>query len=69
MMQTETGRQLIRNRVNVTLYKGKIAPRRHLDIEPKVPVRQPVLVNKLNKNSLKIKVPLKKDNSAPTGSN
>ena len=38
---------------------------RHVDIEPKVPVRQPVLVNKPNKTSLKVKVPLKKDNSAP----
>ena len=47
------------------LYKGKIPQPRHVDIEPKVSVRQPVLVNKYNKTSLKVKIPLKKDNSAP----
>ena len=61
MIRTETGRELIRNRVNVRLYKGKI---QHVDIKPKVPVRQPVLVNKPNNTSLKVKVPLKKDKSA-----
>ena len=65
MTQTETGRKLIRNRVNVRLYKGNIHSPRHVDIEPKVPVRQPVLVDKPNKTSLKVKVPLKKDKSAP----
>ena len=65
MIHTETGRELIRNSVNVRPYKGKIPQPRHIDIEPKVPVRQPVLVNKPNKTSLKVKVPLKKENSAP----
>ena len=60
MTQTETGRELIRNRVNVRPYKGMIPQPRHVDIESKVPVRQPVLVNKPNKTSLKLKVPLKK---------
>ena len=64
MIQTETGRELIRNRVNVRLYKGKIPQPRHVDIEPKVPVRQSGLVNKPNRTSLKVGVPLKKDNSA-----
>ena len=64
MVHTETGRKLIRSRVGVTLYKGKIPQPRHVDIEPKVPVRQPVLVNKPNKTSLKVEVSLKKDNSA-----
>ena len=63
MIQTETCRELIR--VNARPYKGKIPQPRHVDIEPKVPVRQPVLVNKHNKTSLKVKVPLKRDNSAP----
>ena len=65
MIQNETGRELIRNRVNVRPYKGKILQPRHVDIEPKVPVRQPVLVNKPNETSLKMEVPLKEDNSAP----
>ena len=47
------------------LYKGKIPQPRHVDIEPKAPVRQPVLVKKSNKTSLKVMFPLKKDNSAP----
>ena len=64
MIQTETGRELIRNRVNMRPYRGKITHPRHVDIEPEVPVRQPVLV-KPSKTSLKVKVPLKKDNSAP----
>ena len=45
-------------------YKGKIPQPRHVDIEPKVPVRQSVLVNKPNKTSLLVEVPLKKNNSA-----
>ena len=49
MIHTETGRKLIRNRVNVRPYKGKIPQPRHVDIEPKVPVRWPVLVNKLTR--------------------
>ena len=53
MIQTETDRKLIRNRVNVKLYKGKILQPRHVDIEPNVPVRQPVLVNKPTKTSLR----------------
>ena len=65
MIQIETGRKLIRNRVNVRPYKGKIPQLRHVDVEPEVLVRQPVLVGKPNKTSLKVKVPLKKDNSAP----
>ena len=64
MIQTETGQNLIRNRVDVRPYKGKIPQPRHVDIEPKVPVRHPVLVNKSNKTSLRVEVPLKKDNSA-----
>ena len=58
MILTVTGRKLIRSRVDVRLYKGKIPQPRHVDIECKVPVRQPVLVNKPNKTSLKVKVPL-----------
>ena len=46
-IQTETGRKMIRNQVNVRPYKGKIPETRHLDIEQKVPVRQPVLDKKL----------------------
>ena len=65
IIQTETGRKLIRNRVNVRPYKGKIPQPRLVDIESKVPVRQPVLVNKSHKTSLKVHVHIKKDNSAP----
>ena len=54
-IQTETGRNLIRNRVNVRPYKGKIPQPRHVDIEPKVPVGQPVLGNKPNKTSMKLR--------------
>ena len=50
---------------DVRSYKGEIPQPRHVDIEPKVPVRKPVLVNKPNKTSLKVEVPLKKDKSAP----
>ena len=57
-IQIETGRKLIRNRVNVRSYKGKIPQPRHVAIEPKIPVRQPVLVNKPNKTSLKVEFPL-----------
>ena len=64
MIQTDTGRKLIRNKVNVRPYKGKIPQPRHVDIDPNIPVRQPVLVNKPNKTSLKVEVPLQKDNSA-----
>ena len=64
-IQTETGRKLIRNRVDRRPYKGKIPQPRHVDIKPKVLVRQPILVNKPNKTNLKVKVPLIKDNSAP----
>ena len=39
MIQTETGRKLIGNRVDVRPYKGRIPQPRHVDIEPKVPVR------------------------------
>ena len=38
--------------------KGKIPQPRHVDIEP-------VLVDRFNKTGVKVKVPLKKDNSAP----
>ena len=65
MIQTETLRKLIRNRVHVRPYKDKIPQPRHVDIESNVQVRLPVLVNESNKTSLKVEVPLKKDNSAP----
>ena len=63
-IQTETGRKLIRNRIDMRPYKGKIPLPRQVDIEPKIPVRQPVLVTESIKNSLRVEVPLKKNNSA-----
>ena len=53
MIYIETGRKLISNGVNVRPYKGMIPQPRHVDIEPKVPVRQLLLVNKPNKTTLK----------------
>ena len=66
MIQTETGRKLIMNRVNWWNHiSSRISKSRHVEIEPKVPAaKKPVLVNKSDKTSFNIEVP-NKDDSVP----